>query len=127
MDIQLLGQRFYDHSSYIRGYAKPTIRRYRQVLNFYSNNMEVKNIEDVTEENVRRLFFYGRTERGWKPNTFICFHKSLTVFFRWCIGEGYMQKNPMDAIEIPKLSKQLPSSLTKQDALRLLEVIYNYP
>ena len=38
-----------------------------------------------------------------------------------------MQKNPMEAIEMPRIEKRLPSSLTKQDALKLLEVIYNYP
>jgi len=128
MDIKLLAAKFYDHSSFIRGYSKDTLKRYRQVINFYCATMEVSSIGEVTEKNVRELFFYGRTQRAWKPNTYICFHKTLAVFFRWCIGEGYMQgANPMDAIEIPKLEKRLPASLNKQDALKLLEVIFNYP
>lgn len=127
MDIQILARRFYDYSSFIRGYSKETLRRYRQVLNFYCAHMGITNIEDVTEENVRALFFYGRTKRGWKPNTYINHHKSLAVFFRWCVAEGRMDKNPMDAVEIPKLEKRLPSSLSRQDALKLLEIIYNYP
>ena len=127
MEIQPLALEFYDYSSYIRGYSKDTIKRYRQVINFYSKTMGVTRLEDVTEENVRNLFYYGRTERAWKTNTFIVFHKSLGVFFRWCIEKGCMEKNPMDAIEVPKLEKRLPASLTKQDALKLLEVVFNYP
>ena len=38
-----------------------------------------------------------------------------------------MSINPTEDIEIPKLEKRLPSRLTKQEALRLLEVVYNYP
>ncbi len=127
MDIQLLACEFYDYSSFIRGYSKETIRRYRQVINLYSKTMGVTRIEEITEENVRNLFYYGRTQRNWKTNTFIVFHKSLTVFFRWCVEKGCMEKNPMDSIEIPKLEKRLPSSLTRQDALKLLEIVYNYP
>ena len=38
-----------------------------------------------------------------------------------------MQLNPMTDIEIPKLEKKLPSKLTKQEALKILEIVYNYP
>ncbi len=38
-----------------------------------------------------------------------------------------MLTNPVEDIEIPKLEKQLPKNLTKQDALKLIEVAYNYP
>jgi len=38
-----------------------------------------------------------------------------------------MEKNPILEIEIPKREKKLPSKLTKQTTLRLLEVVYNYP
>ena len=33
----------------------------------------------------------------------------------------------MGDIEIPKLEKRLPPKLTKQDATKLLEIVYNYP
>jgi site-specific recombinase XerD len=52
---------------------------------------------------------------------------SLKVFFRWCKDNGYMTLEPMKGLELPKVDKRLPSRLTKQDALRLLEIIYNYP
>lgn len=127
MDIDLLTRKFYEYSSYIRGYSKPTIIRYRQTINYYCHFAGITEIGQVNGQNIRELFLHGRVERKWRPNTFICYHKSLSVFFQWCIQNGHMQNNPVADIEIPKLEKRLPPKLTKQDALRLLEVVYNYP
>jgi site-specific recombinase XerD len=127
MDIEILLKKFYDYSLFIKGYSKDTIKRYRQMIGFYCRFAHVEKISEVTEENVRALFLYGRTERGWGANTYILFHKSLIVFFRWCVENKYMASNPADAIEVPKVEKKLPPKLTKQEALKLLEVVYNYP
>ncbi len=127
MNIQILAQKFYDYSLYMRGRRPATIRRYRQAINLYSRLAGVSEIEQVTEDNVRQFFFNGRTKRNWKPNSFICFYHSLLVFFKWCLNEKYLTKNPIDDLEIPKVEKRLPACLTKQDAFKLIEVVYNYP
>ncbi len=127
MDILLLGERFAEYSSYIRGFSPTTIVRYRKVVKLYTAHAGIRNLEDVTEENVRNYFFWGRTEKKWSANSFITYHKTLVVFFRWCVEQKLIAKNPMDEIELPKLNKKLPPKLTKQDALRLLEISYNYP
>lgn len=127
MDIEILADKFYQHSLYIRGYSEFTIRRYRQIINFYRRFAEIKNIEEVSDQNVRELFINGRTERQWSSNTFVCYHKSLLVFFRWCVENGYMESNPVEDIEMPRIEKRLPPKLTKQDAYRLLEISCNYP
>lgn len=127
MDIQILAQRFYDYSIHIKGYSKDTIRRYRYVINMYCRFAKIEQISQVNDANVRDLFFYGRTERHWSTNTFLCFYKSLLVFFRWCVNEHLLENNPVADIEVPRLEKKLPPKLTKQDTLRLLEIVYNYP
>jgi len=127
MYINIITQKFCDYSLFIRGYSKATVKRYRQLINFYCRFAKVEKIEEITEENVRALFFHGRVERKWSVNTFLICHKSLLVFFRWCVDEKLMQDNPAQNIEIPKLEKKLPPKLTKQEALRLLEIVYNYP
>ena len=38
-----------------------------------------------------------------------------------------MAFNPTDEIEVPKLEKRLPARLSKQDSMRILEVVDNYP
>ncbi|MCX6745109.1 MAG: tyrosine-type recombinase/integrase [Candidatus Parcubacteria bacterium] len=127
MQIQSLADRFCEYSRYIRGYSSDTIRRYQQTIRNYSQFAKVTDIEQVTSDNVRGFFFHGRTENDWGVNTFITYHKSLVVFFRWCVGEKVLPSNPAEEIEIPKLEKKLPPKLTRQEALRILEVVYNYP
>tara|TARA_B100000508_G_scaffold139517_1_gene138017 strand:- start:269 stop:1285 length:1017 start_codon:yes stop_codon:yes gene_type:complete len=128
-NADILLQQFCDHSKFIRGYSKYTIRRYQQAIGFYLRSNHVEQLSDVTEENLRQFFLNGRVKRGWSANTCIVYHKSFTVFFRWCKEHGYFDAGEavVANIELPKLEKRLPPKLTKQDALRLLEVVYNYP
>lgn len=111
----------------MRGYSKATIRRYKYVITLYCRFAKIDHVSDINYDNVRALFFYGRTQRQWKTATFIVFYKSLSVFFKWCIDEKYMDTNPIEGIEKPRLEKRLPPKLTKHDALFLLEIVDNYP
>lgn len=127
MKIKDLLERFCDYSTFIRGYAPETIRRYRECANIYCKVTGAVEMVDVTDESVRQFFWYGRTERNWSPATFVTKHKSLLVFFRWCVEKGYLEYNHVIDIELPKIPKKLPPKLTRQQAMELLEVAYNYP
>jgi site-specific recombinase XerD len=127
MDIQIIAKQFYDYSFHIRGYSKSTIKRYKYVIALYCRLFSITQLKDINHENIKSLFFHGRTVRNWQTATYIVFFKSLSVFFKWCIAERYLVTNPMEGIEKPRLEKKLPSKLTKQDAFRLLELIDNYP
>lgn len=127
MYIEILAQQFYEYSLFIKGYSKSTILRYKTVIQSYCKYAHITKLEEITEESVRSFFVYGRVERHWKATTFIMMHKSLLVFFRWCIAQKYLQTNPVADIEVPKVEKRLPPKLTKQESLRLLEIVYNYP
>jgi len=127
MRIQDLLGEFCDYSLYIRGYSKETVRRYRSAFNTFRKDMGITDLEEVNDETIRKFFLHGMTKRKWDPNTFVTYHKSFVVFFRWCIERRHMKSNPAEDIELPKRAKKLPSRLTKHEALKLLEYIYNYP
>lgn len=127
MDIQNAAQKFYDYSLHIRGYSKATIKRYKYVITLYCRFAKISQVSEINHDNVRALFFYGRTQRQWQTATYIVFYKSLSVFFKWCIDENLMDINPIVGIEKPKLEKKLPPKLNKLDAILLLETIDNYP
>lgn len=120
-------QKFYDYALYEEGYSKQTVHRYKQTLSFYCKVAHITEIEEVSLENVRNLFYFGRTNRNWSDNTFLCYYKSLRVFFRWCINNGYLESNPTDHIKQPKLGTNLPKALRRQQAEQILEVVDNYP
>ncbi len=127
MDIDILSRKFCDYSLAIKGFSLNTIKRYKQAIRYYRQFANITNIEEITVDNVRAMFFDGRINRGWRPNGFLHYHKSLMVFFRWCIKNGYMSSNPLSEVEVPKLDNRIPSKLTKQEAMKILEVVYNYP
>jgi len=127
MDMQILAQQFYDYSVFTRNYSKATVKRYRHYISYYCLYSGLTQINQVTDANVRALFLHGRVDRKWSTDSYLGCHKSLRVFFRWCITEGHLISNPIDKIELPKSESRLPVKLTKQDALKLLETISNYP
>lgn len=127
MDIELLARQFYEYSESFRGYSKVTTKRYNQAIRFYCTFAKITKIEEVTDDNIRAFFLHGRTQLGWKPNTFIAYYKSLKVFFRWCKERGFLTRSICQDLEVPKLEKVLPKRLPKQNALHLLEVVYNLP
>lgn len=127
MDIEILTHKFFDYSSFIRGYSPSTIRRYKLAITFYCKVAGITKIEEITQSNLKEFFMYGRVERNWKPNTYIMFYRSLTVFFNWCIENKYMTENLIKEMELPRVEKRLPPKLTKQESLKLLEIVFNYP
>lgn len=127
MYLEILVREFCDYSKYIKGYSNLTVRRYRKVIHYYSKEAGVERIDQVTEDNIRALFYHGRSERKWSSATYISYYFTLSVFFSWCIGQKLIQFNPVKNLEIPKLEKRIPANLNEQEALKLLEVTYNYP
>lgn len=119
MDAKILVLKFLDYSTYIKGFSKATLTRYKAVMRNFFNSANIIEIEDITEDNIRNFFFNGRTNRKWGANTFIQYHKTLGVFFRWCIKEGYMAENSIKDLEIPMLSNYLFSGMRKKELLNL--------
>lgn len=127
MNIQIAATKFYEYSNYMRGFSPQTIRRYKHAINYYVKFANITILEEVSSASIRDMFFKGRMERNWRPATFISYQKSLSVFFAWCIKQRYINDNPIDQLESPRLEKRLPTRLTKQDAYKLLEGVLNYP
>lgn len=127
MDIELVARKFYDHSTYFRGYRKGTVRRYEILITAYSEFAAITTMDQITDKNIREFFYNGLTHKKWKPITFRMYVAAIHVFFAWCVKQGYLEKNFATDIEKPKLEKTLPPKLTKQDSIRLLDIVTNYP
>ena len=127
MNIELLREDFCHHATFMRGVSKNTVKRYRQNISNFARASKIDDISEVNEHNVRMFFLNGRMNKQWKASTFRTYYMTLLVFFRWCIKNGYLEKNDIEDLELPKIKKSLPKGLKRQDAFRLLEVAYNYP
>lgn len=127
MNIELLLEDFCHYGTYIRGVSKKTIKRYRENVSYYARTSEITYISEVNLKNVQSFFMQGRVSKNWKTTTYRTYYMTLLVFFRWCVKNGHLKKNYAEDLEIPKMERSLPTMFKKQDALRLLEVAYNYP
>jgi len=127
MEIQTALRQFCDYSSFIRGFSKATTQRYINAIHLFASDMGITSIEEVTEALFRSFMLQGRVSRHWSANSYITYHKSFVVFFRWCVNEGYMEINPADGMEMPKTDRKLPPKLSRQEATRILETAYNMP
>ena len=127
MDIRVLGEQYYSYGNYLRGFSPHTIRRYKNCLDLFQRETGVIEVDQVTPEIIRTWFYKGRTVRGWSAITFLTYYRTLLTFFKWCIRERYITNNPVADLDCPRKEKKLPRRLTKQEALRLLEVVNNYP
>ncbi len=127
MNVENALRRFCEDATYMRGYSKDTVRRYKRVTRRFCSQYGIEELEQIEGNKVREFFLIGRTKNLWMPATFITYQKTLLVFFRWCVEHGHLKENYAKDIELPKVGKHLPKSLTKQDAMRLVEVSYNLP
>jgi site-specific recombinase XerD len=127
MEIKVLAQRFCEEARHFRGYTEHTIRRYRTTVELFSKQAGVTDIVSVTPEAVRDWFFCGRSKRSWSVQTFRTYHKSLKVFFRWCRKQTWLATDPLADLAVPRAERSLPPRLTREEALRLLEITQNYP
>ncbi|MBS1619701.1 MAG: tyrosine-type recombinase/integrase [Bacteroidetes bacterium] len=127
MDIDFLVRKYCEHLKYIRGLSPATVRVYRVVILLFAKSANVARIEEVTESSLREFFLNGRVQQNWRAYTYIHYYQALNVFFQWCISTRYMAANPLSSIEMPKPEKRLPASLNREKAMKLLEVVFNYP
>jgi site-specific recombinase XerD len=127
MPIHILEENFHSYTLHTRGFSAGTVRRNRNALQLFINHCHISEIEEVSADILRRWMFEGRKARNWSPATCRTYHKSLKVFFDWCVREKHLPQNPAVGMELPKKAQKIPGKLTRQDASRLLEVAYNSP
>jgi len=127
MNIENLVTGFLHYNQYIRGRSPATIKRYRENISYFLKYTNVTEISEITHTLVLSFFIHGRAERSWSSATFHTYFMSLHVFFRWCVSNSYLEQDVTQDIERPKIVKPLPKALSKEDAEKLLEIIYNYP
>jgi len=128
MNILKLFKEFCHYKLTIENYQKSTIRGYKLTIDLFIRVLpHIKNIEDVTVSDVEKFFMWGKIQRKWLPNTFLGNRKRLKVFFDWAVKKKLIRDNPINEIPKPRLEHKLPRSLSKKDAITVLEAARSVP
>ena len=93
--------------------------------NIRYNDIPLKTIANVELEDLHAFLSYLTTTFHSKASTRSRKVSSLRVFFNYLSLKNYIEKNPTQNLETPKLDKRLPKYLSLEQSQKLLEVSEN--
>jgi len=105
-----------------RGLSKNTLAAYRADLTALSRWMDSRDGTHIaTAERADLLAFIGeRAEKGARPRSTARQLSSFRRFFRFLVREGRLDDDPTSNIQMPKIGRTLPKTLTESQVEDLL-------
>lgn len=105
----------------LKNSSKHTLRAYkRDLLDFYEyvkkNNFDYKNIS----RNSLRGFLIELREKGLDKRSISRKISSIRSFYKFLLKDGAIEKNPLVSLELPKIDKKLPTFLTEEEVIKLI-------
>jgi site-specific recombinase XerD len=125
--LQELANTYIQHCSVLRNYSPYTIVNYKGVFRLFFMETTVKYPEDLNLKIFEAWFFNGRLNRKWSPVTFRGYLKPLNTFMKWLVKEEYIPENYLEKLEKPRMEQKIPRTLSKEQAMKLLEYSFNMP
>jgi site-specific recombinase XerD len=125
--LRELSETYMQYCKIIRDYASSTIAGYNATFYLLFKESKLKYPSDLSLKSLEEWFFNGRLNRKWSAATFRTHLKHLNTFMKWLIKEDYIQENYLEKIEKPRMEQRIPRTLSRKQALRLLEYSFNMP
>jgi integrase/recombinase XerC len=124
--IEDIIDRFIDYIALERGASPHTCRAYRTDLELFAAFLGEKGLPaDVAKIDYLTIRLYlGHLYQGKRIKRASVVRKlaSLRTFFRYLKREGIVEKNPAKMVAIPKGGRDLPHTLTVDEAFRFLDI-----
>lgn len=89
-------------------------------MKFFLKYIADTPLDQISEVLVEDYLFDMKIQKNWSAKTIKNELGYLKVFFQWCVDRNYIETNPASKIPAPKLPKQLPKSLSQDDAEMIL-------
>ncbi len=116
MDIQLLSE-YLEYIEVEKGLSKNTVEAYRTdlgaFLDFCYNN-GAETLKDISRGHLNSYILDLR-DNNFNPRSVVRKIASLRGFFKWLCANEYLQTNPTQTLEQPKLPKRLPKVITLEE------------
>jgi integrase/recombinase XerC len=126
VDISAIIDRFIEYISLERGASPHTSRAYRKDLELFAVFLQEQGLPcDVTKIDyltIRLYLGHLYQARQIKRASVIRKLASLRTFFKYLKREGIVEKNPAKMVAIPKGGKDLPHTLSVDEAFRFLDI-----
>lgn len=102
-------------------YSENTIKAYNNDLKKFKNFFKNKNINQIDEKDIREYLKHLNKENN-DTRTISHNISTLRSFYKFLLIEKKVLKNPMEYIELPKVKKTLPKTLSIEEIDRLLDI-----
>ena len=112
--------RFLRYLSAERNASDHTCRNYALDLEQFFVVLGRRGVTEITALDIRRFVTHLST-RQFARRTIARKLSCLRSFFRYLCREGSLEHNPAEAIPTPRLERRLPSFLSEEQVVRLLE------
>jgi tyrosine recombinase XerC len=103
-----------------KNYSSLTLLNYREDLEDFNNFLKDTPVEKVDYLSLRRYLAHLK-ERNLKPRSIARKLSCLRSFFKFLCRDGYLKNNPTLSLMSFKLDKHLPSFLTEEEMIKLLQ------
>ena len=101
------------------GLSDNTLKAYGTDLQQFANWLDDKPLISASDNDIKNYLAY-RLQQGFSSHSSARLLSSLRRFFAYQVREGQRQHNPGDNIDMPRLSRSLPGTLSEQDVESLL-------
>lgn len=116
--------KFIEYLENQKNYSKNTIKSYRKDIKQFINFLKEEKIDDF--ENVSYdefVKFIGKLKlNNFKEKSIGRKVASIKSFYKFLLSRKYIKKNPALLIKSPKIPEKLPSFLTYNEILKILEI-----
>ncbi len=115
-------ERFLDAIWMERGLSKNTLAAYRTDLTALRRWLSERQVEIVKAQRMDLLEYIAhRARQGARPRSTARQLSSFRRFYRYFLREGALSEDPTAQIEMPKIGRSLPVSITEVEVEALLE------
>ncbi len=102
-----------------------TIIEYQRDLLGFKNFILDKNLLLADKTDVRSFLEHLKNQKNCSPKTIQRKIATLRSFYKFCLREDYISKNPMDYIQNQKIEKKLPVFLTEQETNKIIQTAFS--
>lgn len=114
---------YLQHLTVIRGLAEKTVEAYgSDLFSFQAFLDQHRSSREQVDEQALLLYLVHLRRKGLKNTSLARNISSLRSFFDYLLEERVIAANPATLLDSPKLTRKLPEVLSREEALRLLNL-----
>lgn len=113
---------FLNYMKVVKDASEHTLRNYEMDLYQFHTFVKEIPVETIERRHIRE-YLANLYENGKSKKTCARKLSSLRSFFHYCLGQKKIEKNPVEEIELPKLEKRIPPSITYEQ----VKVLFDQP